>query len=135
MNQTISKTEFEKQLKAARKQPVSKPTAKTIQYEAGRIYIELVSGWDFSFSPEEFEEFNLANETDLKTVRLLGQHTMTCPNLDVHIGIGSIIIKLLGEKFIESEISRKRGKIKSERKQNASRANGKLGGRPRKQAA
>jgi hypothetical protein len=135
MNHTISDTEFEKQLKAARKQPIGEPAAKTIQYQDGLIFVELVSGWNFSFSPKVFEEFDLATESDLKTVQLLGQHTLACPNLDVHIGIGSVIIKLLGEKFIESEISRKRGKVRSEKKQNASRVNGKLGGRPRKQSA
>ena len=135
MNQTISDTEFERQLKAARNQPASEPAATLARYEDGRIFVELASGWNFSFKPNEFEEFNSAAETDLKTVELLGQYTLACPSLDVHIGIGSIIVKLLGEKFIESEMSRKRGKVKSERKQNSSRVNGKLGGRPRKQVA
>ncbi len=135
MNQTINYAEFEKQLNAAKKKPVSEPAAKTVRYENARIFLELSSGWNLNFNPKEFEEFDMATESDLKTVQLLGHYTLSCPALDVHIGIGSIIIKLLGDKFIESAASRNRGKIRSERKQNTSRLNGKLGGRPKKEVA
>jgi len=132
MKQTISDKEFERQLREARKKTVSEPEAIAVQYKNGRVFVELASGWNFNFNPRDFEEFASATETDLETIGLWGRYTLACPNLDVHIGIGAIILKLIGEKFLASELSRRRGQTKSERKQNASRENGKLGGRPKK---
>ena len=132
MKQTISDKEFERQLREAKKKPVSEPEAIAARYENGRVFVELASGWNFNFNPRDFEEFALATETDLKTIGLWGRYTLACQSLDVHIGIGAIILQLIGEKFLASELSRRRGQIKSDKKQNASRTNGKLGGRPKK---
>ncbi|MCY7345945.1 MAG: DUF2442 domain-containing protein [Pyrinomonadaceae bacterium] len=135
MKQTISEKEFERQLREASKKAISEPDAIAVHYENGKVFVELASGWNFDFNPRDFEEFASATEADLETIGLWGRYTLACPNLDVHIGIGSIILKLIGEKFLVSELSRRRGQTKSKKKQNASRANGKLGGRPKKVAA
>ncbi len=132
MKQTISDKEFERQLREARKKTVSEPEAIAVHYKNGRVFVELASGWNFNFNPRDFEEFASATEADLETVGLWGRYTLACPNLDVHIGIGAIVLKLIGEKFLASELSRRRGQTKSERKQNASGENGELGGRPKK---
>lgn len=124
--------EFERQLREARKKPGSEPEAIAARYENGRISVELASGWNFNFNPRDFEEFATATEADLETIGLWGRYTLACPALDVHIGIGAIILNLIGEKFLASELSRRRGQTKSEKKQTASRENGKLGGRPKK---
>ncbi len=124
--------EFERQLREARKKPGSEPEAIAARYENGRISVELASGWNFNFNPRDFEEFFTATEADLETIGLWGRYTLACPALDVHIGIGAIILNLIGEKFLASELSRRRGQTKSEKKQTASRENGKLGGRPKK---
>lgn len=132
MKQTISDKEFERQLREAGKKSVSEPEATAVRYENGTVSVELASGWNFNFNPRDFEEFATAAEADLETIGLWGRYTLTCPALDVHIGIGAIILQLIGEKFLASELSRRRGQTKSEKKQNASRENGKLGGRPKK---
>lgn len=135
MKQTISDKEFERQLREAKKKYVSEPEAIAAYYDNGKVSVELASGWNFSFNPRNFEEFSSATETDLETIGLWGQYTLACPALDVHIGIGAIILQLIGEKFLVSEISRRHGQTKSAKKQTASRENGKLGGRPKKIAA
>ena len=132
MKQTISDKEFERQMREAKKKYVSEPEAIAVRYENGRVSVELASGWNFNFNPRDFEEFASATEADLETIGLWGRYTLACPSLDVHIGIGAIILKLIGEKFLASELSRRRGQTNSEKKQNASRENGKLGGRPKK---
>ena len=132
MEQTISDKEFERQLREAKKKYVSEPEAISVHYKNGRVSVELASGWNFNFNPRDFEEFASATEVDLETIGLWGRYTLACASLDVHIGIGAIILKLIGEKFLASELSRRRGQTKSEKKQNASRENGKLGGRPKK---
>ena len=130
--QLISDAEFERQLREARKRPVTEPEAKSAYYKNGVVYIELTSGWNFSFDPRRFSEFDTASETDLKAIILLGRYTLACEPLDVHISIGGIILELLGDQFINSEVSRRRGEATSEKKKATSRTNGKLGGRPKK---
>lgn len=62
MKQAISDKEFERQLREAKKKPVSEPEAIAAQYENGRVCVELASGWDFNFNPRDFEEFASATE-------------------------------------------------------------------------
>lgn len=132
--QLISDAEFERQMKEAAKRPVTEPEARSAFYKDGLIHINLASGWNFSFTPSRLSEFDGASEAHLKKVGLWGRYTLSCEPLDVDISIGGIILELLGDRFINSEIGRRRGGITSEKKKTASRANGKLGGRPRKEA-
>ena len=128
----ISDAEFERQLREAKKRPVTEPEAKTARYAKGLVNVELASGWNFSFDPRRFSEFKKATEEDLKAISLLGRYTLACEPLDVHISIGGIIVELLGDRFINSEVNRRRGSVTSEKKRSASKINGKLGGRPKK---
>ena len=129
---SISDAEFKRQLQAAKARPVTEPAATSAYYKNGEIHISLASGWNFSFPPKRFSEFEKATESDLKRVGLIGQYTLSCEPLDVDISIGGIIVELVGEKFISSERSRRNGSVKSEKKKASSRINGKLGGRPKK---
>lgn len=130
--QAISDAEFERQIKAARERPISEPAASSAFYKKGEVHIHLASGWHFSFPPDRFREFEKATERDLKKIGLVGKYTLSCEPLDVDISIGGILIELVGEKFINSELARRNGSVKSEKKKTASRENGKLGGRPKK---
>lgn len=130
----ISDAELDRQIREAEKRGISEPEAKSVRFENGKVYVELVSGWNFSFDPRVFSEFANATIADLEQIRLWGRYTLECPPLDVHIGIGSVVLHLLGNRFIESEIAYRRGSVKSDKKAKASRENGKLGGRPKKAA-
>lgn len=129
--QLINDAEFERQIKEAAERQITEPEALSAFYKDGLIHINLASGWNLSFPPSRFSEFDGASEDQLKKIGLWGRYTLACEPLDVHISIGGIILELLGDQFINSEVSRRRGEVKSERKKAASRANGKLGGRPK----
>lgn len=128
----ISDAEFERQVAEARQRPISEPEALSAKYKSGVVKVDLASGWSFSFDPRRFREFEKASEKDLSQIGLWGRFTIGCEPLNVHLGIGGIIVELLGDQFINSEASRRRGRAKSEKKSSASRANGKLGGRPKR---
>ena len=132
--QLINDAEFDRQMKEAETRPITEPEARSAFYKDGLIYINLASGWNFSFPPSRFSEFDGASESQLKQIGLWGRYTLACEPLDVHISIGGIILELLGDQFINSEVSRRRGGATSEKKKSSSRANGKLGGRPKKAA-
>lgn len=131
VTELISDAELDRQIREAEKRGVSEPAAKSALYNNGKIFVELVSGWNFAFNPNAFEEFADASEEELNEVGLWGRCTLACPPLDVHIGIGAIVLHLLGDRFIESELAYRRGSAKSEKKAKTSRENGKLGGRPK----
>ena len=128
----VSDAELDRQIAEAKTRGVSEPEAKSASYRDGEVLIELVSGWNFSFDPRRFVEFANATEKELTEIGLWGRYTLACDPLDVHISIGGIILELLGDRFINSEVNRRRGSITNEKKRSASQANGKLGGRPKK---
>lgn len=128
----ISEAELDRQIREAKKRGVSEPEAMSVLYRGGKVYVELASGWSFAFDPRIFPEFAGASEAELKQIGLWGRYTVTCPPLDVDISIGGILFKLVGEKYINATLARRNGSTTSEKKKAASRANGKLGGRPRK---
>lgn len=131
----VSDAELDRQIREAEKRGISEPEARSAEYKNGKVHVELASGWNFDFDPRVFSEFSNATEDDLKQIGLWGRYTLGCPPLDVHIGVGSTIFKLIGDKFINAEIGRRNGSATSERKKSASRTNGKLGGRPKKTVA
>lgn len=131
-NRVISDAEFERQVRAAEQRPVTEPAATSAVYKNGEIHIDLASGWNISFPPKRLSEFKKATESDLKKVGLTGRYTLSCEPLDVDISIGGILVELVGERFINAELGRRNGATTSERKKASSKANGKLGGRPKK---
>lgn len=128
----VSDAELDRQVRDAEKRGASEPEATSARFRNGQVHVALASGWSFAFDPKMFSEFADATENDLKQIGLWGRYTLGCPPLDVHLGIGSIIFELIGEKFLNAEIARRNGSSTSTKKKAASRANGKLGGRPRK---
>lgn len=132
VTKTISDAELDRQIAEAQKKGITEPEAKSARFKDGKVRVDMAAGWTFTFDPGVLDEFANASEADLKAITLWGKYTLACPPLDVHIGVGNILLHLLGEKFIESELARRRGSASSEKKSASSRENGKLGGRPRK---
>lgn len=128
----VSDAELDRQILEAEKRGITEPEAKSARYRNGKVLIELASGWNFAFDPRIFAEFKTATESELKQIGLWGRYTLGCPPLDIHIGIGSIIFELIGDKVISAELGRRNGSATSEKKKAASRTNGKLGGRSKK---
>lgn len=133
----ISKAELARQIKQARKRGEESlkhdPRAISAKYDNGRVTVGLLSGWSFSFNPRTYRAFKNATDEELAEVRPLGfGFALEWEKLDQHLGVGSLVLDLIGEKFLHSESARRRGEITSKKKQTASRTNGKLGGRPKK---
>ncbi|HSK70558.1 MAG TPA: DUF2442 domain-containing protein [Pyrinomonadaceae bacterium] len=109
---TFDEKEFERQFRAAKKRGEKnsklEPRAVSVKHENGRTFVELSTGWSFSFNPQEFSELKDASEKDLAQVKIWGQgYTLEWTNLDAHIGIGAIMLKLIGEKYLASELNRR----------------------------
>lgn len=135
----ISDEEFERQYREATKRGEESlkhdPRASFAKYENGRVTVGLMSGWSFSFNPRIYRGLKNATDEELADVSVLGfGFILEWEKIDQHLSVGSLVLDLLGEKFLNAESARRRGEVTSERKKAASRANGKLGGRPRKQA-
>jgi hypothetical protein len=99
-----------------------------------RIVISLDTVLDLSFSPRHAEGFENARPADLDVVEIspsgLGVHF---PKIDADIFIPGLLEGLLGSKrWMAAENGRAGGKAATPAKRLAARANGKLGGRPKK---
>jgi len=122
--------------KRARELQASVPRAVSARYdrENGRVVIRLSSNLDVSFSPNDAEGLENAMPSQLDEIEIspsgFGIHF---PKLDADLYLPSLLQGFLGSrKWMASRLGQAGGKSRSVVKQNASRANGKLGGRPRK---
>jgi hypothetical protein len=112
------------------------PTAVSAHYDrtGGRIVIRLSSKMDVSFSPRDAEGLERATPAQLGSIEIspsgLGIHF---PKLDADIYIPALLEGFLGSrKWAAARLGRAGGRSRSKAKRAASRANGRLGGRPKK---
>ncbi len=49
------------------------PRAVAVKHENGRTFVELATGWNFSFDPRVFSELKNASEKDLEQVKIWGK--------------------------------------------------------------
>jgi hypothetical protein len=112
------------------------PRAVSAHYDrkTGRIVMHLSSKLIVSFSSEDAEGLEGAQPSQLKKIEIspsgFGLHF---PALDADLYVPGLLEGFLGFKaWMASSLGRVGGRSRSKGKQAASRANGKLGGRPRK---
>ena len=130
------------QLAAAKlrgKKRMSGPRAETAHYDAERhrIVIGLTTGLEISFSPSHAQGLEDAPPSALENIDItpagLGLHF---PKLDADIYVPALLEGLLGsEKWMASRMGARGGSASSVRKAESARANGALGGRPKKKVA
>lgn len=102
-----------------------------------RIVVELSTGLTISFRPRDAQELEHATQTDLKKIEIspsgFGLHF---PRIDADLYIPALLEGFFGSrKWAAARLGAQGGKAKSVAKAAASRSNGLLGGRPRKQAS
>jgi Protein of unknown function (DUF2442) len=100
----------------------------------GRVVIHLDSKLDVSFSPRDAEGLEHAKPFQLQEIEIspsgFGIHF---PKLDADLYLPGLLEGFLGSrKWMASRLGQAGGKSRSKAKKAASRANGNLGGRPRK---
>lgn len=109
-------------------------TAAYYDRKSKNIIVKLSNGLGIFFSPEDAQGLEGATPTQLSDVELtpsgLGLHF---EKLDADLWIPSLLEGVFGSrKWMASRLGAAGGKSRSAPKRAASRANGKLGGRPRK---
>ncbi len=137
-----SDAKFEKQLILARKRGgdrLSGVLAKTVAYDRSRnrIVITLNGGVEVSFDPSAAEGLADATPEALTNIELTPFGTgIHFPDLDADIYVPALLEGLLGSRrWMASSLGSSGGRAKSSAKIEAARENGKLGGRPKKNAA
>jgi hypothetical protein len=133
-----SRDDFDKATQRAKDLQARFPRAVSAHYDrsTGRIEIQLSSNLIVSFSPGDVEGLELARPSQLKKIEIspsgFGIHF---PDADADIYVPGLLEGFLGSKaWMASRLGQIGGRSRSEAKKSASRANGSLGGRPRKTA-
>jgi hypothetical protein len=125
--------------KAGKETEKSEPRALAVKYDhkSDRIIVDLRSRVSFMFPAELAEGLSEASCEELAEVTVLADgFAIYWESLDVALSVPDLLLGVFGSKSwmtnIYSEIGRKGGSKTSPVKARASRANGRLGGRPKK---
>ena len=112
------------------------PRAVSAHYDhkSGRIIINLSSRLTLSFSPRDAQSLENAKPSQLEEIEItpsgFGIHF---PKLKADLYVPGLLEGFLGsKKWMASRLGQAGGQSRSPAKKAASRANGKLGGRPKK---
>jgi Protein of unknown function (DUF2442) len=122
----------------ARELQASVPRAISAHFDrkTGRVVIHLSSRLIVSFSPQDAEGLQNARPSQLEEIEIspsgFGLHF---PRLDADLYVPGLLEGLLGsKKWMASRLGQAGGQSRSKAKRAAARANGRLGGRPKKAA-
>jgi hypothetical protein len=134
----VTREEFE-QANTRGAQHGAGPTAISARYDRriGRVVIRLSTGLDVAFSPHDAQGLETARPGDLALIEIspsgLGLHF---PKVDADLYLPTLLEGFLGSKeWMAARLGERGGRATTSAKTEASRTNGKLGGRPRKHAA
>jgi hypothetical protein len=129
----IDEAEFAKASEQGRRLLARGPLATAARYESGRIHVELNNGCAFEFPAEHAEGLAGAKAADLRIIEVSAAGLgLYWPKLDADLYVPALVKGILGTKRWMAEIGSAGGRAATVIKAAAARANGKLGGRPRK---
>jgi len=113
----------------------TEPRAASARYDrrSRRIVIELTSGCMFAFPAEYGQGLRGATAEQLSSVEVVsGGSLLIWEGLDAALAVPGLLSGMFGSRAWMRELGRAGGTVRSEAKAQASRENGKKGGRPRK---
>lgn len=117
----------------------SVPKAISAHYDrnSGRIVINLSSRLAVSFSPRDAQGLGNARPSQLEEVEISPSgYGIHFPKLDADLYVPFLLEGFFGSrKWMASRLGRAGGQSRSRAKRTAARANGRLGGRPKKAVA
>ncbi len=112
------------------------PTVVAARYDRhlGRVMVRLSTGLDVAFSPHDAQGLEHAHPGDLEPIEIspsgLGLHF---PKLDADLYLPALLEGFLGSRrCMAARLGAQGGSARTPAKASAARANGRLGGRPRK---
>jgi Protein of unknown function (DUF2442) len=113
---------------------VPRATAARYDRKTGRIVISLSNRLDVSFSADDAQGLENARPSQLEEIEISPSgFGIRFPQLDADLYLPGILEGLLGSrKWMASQLGQMGGQSKSRAKKAAARANGRLGGRPKK---
>jgi Protein of unknown function (DUF2442) len=134
----VQDVDFEAAAKRAAQRLKKGPVAVTARYDAmtGRVVIELDSGLEIGFRPQQAQGLETATPADLGEIEISpsGQG-LYFPAIDADLYLPALLEGFLGSKaWMAAGMGKAGGRTTTQAKQAAARANGRLGGRPRKKA-
>ena len=128
--------DFERAGERAKELESRVPRAVAARYDrkSGRIVIELSSKLVVTFLPADVQGLEHARPSDLTEIEIspsgFGIHF---PKIDADLYVPGLLEGFLGSKaWMASRLGQIGGRSRSDAKKEASRANGRLGGRPRR---
>ena len=131
--------EFERARVRGERRRASEPYAVNARYDRRqqRIVVELSSGLQVVFGPQMIEGLQDAKPRDLQEIEItpsgFGIHF---PRIDADVYLPGLLTGQFGSRrWMAAQLGQRGGSAHSAAKAAAARANGKLGGRPRKRAA
>jgi len=130
----VNRSEFDRANARARARRRTSPHATSARFDKGRIVIELSAGLTISFHPRDAQGLGNARPADLRDIEIspsgFGLHF---PRLDADLYIPALLEGLFGSRrWAAAQLGARGGKATSAAKAQAARANGLLGGRPRR---
>jgi hypothetical protein len=132
----VKRDEIERADARAARRHETTPHAVAARYDRriGRVVISLSTGLDVAFAPHDAQGLETAKPADLDPIEIspsgFGLHF---PKLDADLYLPALLDGFLGSKrWMAAHLGRAGGQTRSAAKAAASRANGKLGGRPRR---
>ncbi len=134
----ISHKEFLAATRRARRMQAATPMAVNAQYnkKANRIVVSLSTKVELMFNPVDAQGLEDATPAQLSEIEIspsgFGLHW---PQLDADLWVPGLLEGAMGSrKWMAARLGAQGGKARSLAKRTAARANGALGGRPRKSA-
>jgi hypothetical protein len=116
------------------------PLARAVEYKSGLgldlFEVKLSDGHRRLIPREDLQGLQSGTKEQLALVEIVGGGTgLHWPDLDVDLYVPSLLRGIYGNKKWMAKIGKRGGQATSAAKKKASRANGKLGGRPRRDVA
>ncbi len=130
--------QFDQARVAGRALAETEPRAVRAWYAADseRVFMELTNGVIMGFPYQLLQGLEHGTPEQLAEVEIMPTGSaLHWENLDADLGVSQLVSGLFGSKAWMTELGRQGGKLKSVAKAQASRDNGKRGGRPRKTIA
>jgi hypothetical protein len=129
---SIDQADFSKANERGRKVLARGPLAISAKYEDGRIHVELNNGCAFIFPAAHAQELVGAKTAQLRVIEITSAGLgLYWPKLDADLYVPTLVKGVLCTKDWMAKIGASGGSATTPAKAIASRANGKLGGRPR----